>query len=318
MLRAVIDIGTVTTRMMIAECSDGKVKQLEKRATITQLGQGLVDTGRLSSAAIARVANAVDEFISIMESHGMDLSKNDASNPFVIAIATSAARDASNSDELVAELQKRNIHLAVISGDREARLSYAGATSDFHGSNILVSDIGGGSTELIYGNAVEGQPAQIIWRHSFDIGCRRVTDMFLKSDPPDPGELNQASAWAMQQMSPYFIGDMHVEKMIGVAGTATSLVSIADSMEVYDSSKVHGRVMSELDVRQVYRRLRSMTLDERKMVIGLQPQRASVMVAGLLILIGVMELANVDEFTVSESDNMMGLMLDWPDDAIVS
>lgn len=320
--RAVFDIGTVTTRMMVADCeledSDSgsprtlSVHEVYRATEITELGEGILGTGRLKPEAIGRVASAIDGFSTELAELGLDLSGNDPDDSSVVAIATSAARDASNSQDLVDELRKRNIPLAVISGDKEAAYGFIGAASDFKGCGILVSDIGGGSTELTLGDAPEDGEPTIRLSHSFDVGCRRVTDMFLESDPPLDAEVEAARIWIEGQLSPFFDGGIEVGELIGVAGTVTSLVSMREAMEVYDPSRVHGSVVGISDVDDALEHLSSIPLDERRQVVGLEPKRAPVIVSGMLILQVLMRLAGADELVVSESDNLKGLMLDWP------
>ena len=201
----------------------------------------------------------------------------------------------------------------MISGEREALLSFSGATVDFPGEGLLVFDIGGGSTELVLGDRLAGETPVIRRRHSFDVGCRRALELFPVSDPPALSELEAIVAWARSELVPFFEGlDGGVRRAIGVAGTRTSLVSIAESLDPYDPTRVHGYVMGVDDARALADRLFAMTLAERKQVVGLQPERADVMVPGALIMQAVMELAGLGSFTVSESDNMLGLLLDWP------
>lgn len=320
--RAVFDIGTVTTRMMVADCEVEEsengpartvsVDEVYRTTEITELGEGILDTGRLSAEAIGRVADAIDGFSARLSELGIDLASNDPDSSSVVAIATSAARDASNSQDLVDALRMRNIPLAVISGDEEAAFGFIGAASDFKGENILVADIGGGSTELTLGDAPEGGESVIRRSHSFDVGCRRVTDMFLRSDPPADAEIEEARAWVQDQLAPFFEDGPQVDELIGVAGTVTSLVSMHEAMQVYDSSIVHGSVMGISDVDYALGHLSAMPLEERRKVVGLEPKRAPVIVSGMLILQIVMHLAGVDQIVVSESDNLKGLMLHWP------
>ncbi len=326
--RAVIDIGTVTTRLMIADCiintGTGQAQDVQvlfKTAIITELGEDLFKTGKLKKEAIARVAYACDQYIHKMQEFGLDIVKNTKDKPFAVAMATSAARDASNSDELKDELDKRNIFLSIVSGEKEASLSFAGAVSGVCGDNILVNDIGGGSTELIFGASHAAALPQIYASHSFNVGCRRVKDLFLHTDPPTKDELNAAHNWVYQQIKPFFDVEIksaslspnstQINKMIGVAGTATSLVSMHDKMAVYDSAKVHGRTMRIQDVEEALGNLASLTLEQRQNVVGLEPKRADVIVAGMLILQVLMQLADIDELIVSESDNLVGLMMNW-------
>lgn len=320
--RAVFDIGTVTTRMMVADCEIEEpesghtrtisVNEVYRATEITELGEGILDTGRLSEEAIGRVADAIDGFSAKLSELGIGLASNDPDNTSVVAIATSAARDASNSQDLVDALRKRNIPLAVISGEKEAALGFIGAASDFKGQNILVADIGGGSTELTLGDAPEGGEPGIRRSHSFDVGCRRVTDMFLRTDPPADAEIERARAWIQDQLAPFFEDRPQVDELIGVAGTVTSLVSMHEAMQVYDPSIVHGSVMDISDVDYALEHLSAMPLEERRKVVGLEPKRAPVIVSGMLILQIVMHLAGVDQIVVSESDNLKGLMLQWP------
>ncbi|MGI6221013.1 MAG: phosphatase [Coriobacteriales bacterium] len=313
MRRAVIDIGTVTTRLLVAECDGRRAERLLKESIITNLGKGLVGSGALTDEAIARVLSAIDEHIESMAELGIDLGTPEGRSS-VAAIATSAARDASNGDVLVQALCDRGIRLEVISGEREAFLSFSGATVDFPGKGLLVFDIGGGSTELVLGERPpEGAPT-ILRRISFDVGCRRALELFRLDDPSTPEQRAAIVDWARDELSSFFEGiEGEVQRAIGVAGTPTSLVSIAEGLAPYDPDRVHGYMMEVSRARSLADRLFAMTLEERRHVVGLQPERADVMVPGALILQAVLELAGLDRFTVSESDNMLGLLLDWPE-----
>lgn len=312
MRRAVIDIGTVTTRLLVADCAENGARRLSKKSVITNLGTDLVATGILSDGAISRVMAAIDEMVVDMRGFGIDVATPEGRDA-VAAIATSAARDASNGDVLVRALLERGILLEVISGEREAQLSFAGATVDFPGTNLLMFDIGGGSTELVLGDCVSGCAPHIKRRSSFDVGCRRALELFDLDDPPTPGQRAALSSWVKEGLAPFFEqSGCEISRAIGVAGTPTSLVAIAEELSPYDSTRVHGYVMGVSEARAISDRLLAMTLAERRCVVGLQPERADVMVPGALIMQAVMELAGLDCFTVSESDNMMGLLMDWP------
>ena len=173
----------------------------------------------------------------------------------------------------------------------------------------MVVDVGGGSTEVVMG--VGG--AEPLCAHSFNVGCRRVTEKFLASDPPAPEELAQACAWIREQMASWFADQASeaasLERVIAVAGTATTVVSIRERMETYDSSRVHKALVSRQDLLEVYERLAALPLSERMQVVGLDPKRAPVMVAGLLILLEVLDFAGIDAFTVSETDILHGITL---------
>ena len=207
-------------------------------------------------------------------------------------------------------LADAGITLTVVPGEREAALSFAGASCDFAGERILVVDVGGGSTELVAGRAGEA-PVQA---HSFDIGCRRVTEKFLEADPPSDEELGRARAWIAEEMRSYFddlgAGGFAPERVVAVAGTATSVVAVHERMAEYDSSRVHRSVVERAVLNEVYAQLASVGLDERRRTAGLDPGRAPVIVAGLVILQVVLDLAGMPSFTVSESDILHGIVLE--------
>ena len=202
------------------------------------------------------------------------------------------------------------MRLAVIPGQREAALSFAGASCDFAGERLLVVDIGGGSTEVVAGCA-GGEPVR---SHSFNIGCRRVTETFLASDPPSDAELEAARAWTEEGMRPFFdelrASGFAVDRLVAVAGTATTVVSIRERMRVYDTARVHKALVTRPELDAVHDELRRVPLAERERIVGLDPGRAPVIVAGMVILRAVLDLAGVDSFTVSESDILHGIILD--------
>ncbi|MEE0043888.1 MAG: hypothetical protein UEX98_02545, partial [Ellagibacter isourolithinifaciens] len=173
----------------------------------------------------------------------------------------------------------------------------------------VLDAVGGGSTEVVMGMG----GVEPVCAHSFNVGCRRVTEKFLASDPPAPEELARARAWIHEKMASWFAEQSKeaadLERVVAVAGTATTVVSIRDRMEAYDSSRVHKARVSRQDLLEVYERLAALPLSERKQVVGLDPKRAPVMVAGLLILLEVLDFAGVDAFTVSETDILHGITL---------
>ncbi|WP_139652034.1 Ppx/GppA phosphatase family protein [Raoultibacter phocaeensis] len=303
---AAIDIGTVTCRLLVADADETDLNELRREVVITNLGEGVDATGVLKPEAMERVAAQMKRFLAIIEEY----KTPEHPEVVVIAMATSASRDAKNSSEFAAMLDGIGIRLTVIPGEREAALSFLGASSDFLGEDLLVVDIGGGSTEVIAGTG----GCEPVFKHSFDIGCRRVTERFLAADPPTAGELYAAKTWTKHSMAPKFdelaATGFKPSRMIAVAGTATSIVSIDERMEVYDSERVHKTVVPLSVLEKVYAHLRSVPLAERKEIVGLDPGRASVIVAGMVIVETVMELARMKEFTVSETDILQGIILD--------
>lgn len=302
---AAIDIGTVTCRMLVVDVGESGLHELTREYAITNLGEGVDATGELKPEAIDRVVRAIDGFLAVRDS----LSTPDHPVVRTVAVATSAARDARNAAEFAARLRERGIELSVIPGSCEAALSFSGASIDFSGERLMVVDVGGGSTEVVMGTG----GAEPLCAHSFNVGCRRVTEKFLASDPPAPEELARARAWIREQMASWFADQAKeaadLERVVAVAGTATTVVSIRDRMETYDSSRVHKARVSRQELLEVYERLAALPLSARKNVVGLDPKRAPVMVAGLLILLEVLDFAGIDAFTVSETDILHGITL---------
>lgn len=302
---AAIDIGTVTCRMLVADvAADGAITELAKEYAITNLGEGVDASGLLSRAAMDRVLAAVDRYLVVR-----DALAEPGRPVTTIAMATSATRDAANGAEFAALLAERGVTLAVIPGQREAALSFLGASSGFPGEDVAVVDIGGGSTEVVAGRA-GAEPAMA---RSFDVGCWRMTERFLASDPPTAAERAAARAWAHDEMAPYFAdlrAAVGVGRMVAVAGTATTVVSVREAMASYDSARVHRAFVSVADLRAVAERLEELPLTERERVVGLDPGRAPVIVAGMVILEEVLALMGLPGFTVSESDILDGMVLE--------
>lgn len=301
-----LDIGTVTCRLLVADVEDGRIIDVDKEYAITDLGVGVDATGRLSEAAIERVLACVDRYLEVLARY--DTPEHPVRR--LIAMATSASRDAANGPEFAARLAERGVTLAVIPGSREAQLTFLGASSDFPGENLLVVDIGGGSTEVVAGRFGTDPVAS----RSFDIGCRRVTERFFHDDPPTPGQMDAARQWIREAMAPYFEGladiGFAIDRVVAVAGTATSVVSIREAMETYDSSRVHKAVVTAGELAAIEERLAAETLEERKVTVGLDPKRAGVIVAGLVILEEVLALAGADAYAASESDILHGMIFE--------
>lgn len=304
---AAIDIGTVTCRLLVADVTaDGRLHELAKGYKITNLGEGVDATGVLKAEAMQRVAAAVGQFQQTIAS----LATPQCPRIPTTAVATSASRDARNAGEFAALLAGLGLTLAVIPGEREAQLSFLGASCGFEGEQVIVVDVGGGSTELVAGTAGRA-PLRM---RSFNVGCRRATEKFLPSDPPAGEEVSRARAWVRDTLAPFF-SDLREtgfspQRLIAVAGTATSVVSVHEGMAVYDSARVHRYVVSREALDGVRRCLASLPLAERRGVAGLDPGRAPVIVAGLVILEEVLDLAGCGSFTASESDILQGIILD--------
>lgn len=303
--RAAIDIGTVTARLLVADVCGCEVSEVVRRTVVTHLGEGLHATGALGEAAMGRVAEAVAGFMR-------DIAETGATD--VVAVATSAARDATNGRDFMDTLEKLGTRPRIISGATEARLSFAGATYAMDDEDILVADLGGGSTELVFGSVGEEDGCMrtdIDAARSLDVGSRRVLDMFLRSDPPTEQEMEAATSWVAEVMRPFFDGSpARPREFVTLAGTGTTLSAVQQHLQVYDPAKVHGSRLSGGDVADLRDSLAGMTLAERRDVVGMDPARADVIVAGAIILETIMALAGVDSTVVSEHDILYGLVLE--------
>ena len=307
---AAIDIGTVTCRMLVADVdAQGGMRELCREYAIANLGEGVDATHRLKPQAIERVADIVKRYLAKLESLNDSVRNPFSLKPRIVALATSASRDAENAADFTNRMRDLGVEVRVIPGELEAALSFSGATAEFPGESAVVVDVGGGSTEVIAGQSGNA-PALA---KSFDIGCRRMTERFLKTDIPTKAEIEAARTWMRDQMAPYF-AELHSHgftgaRMVAVAGTATTVVSIREAMETYDSSRVHKARVTRGQLDAIAGRLGSQPLTTRRQTVGLDPDRAPVIVAGFLILQTIMDLLGVSEFTVSESDILQGIVL---------
>jgi exopolyphosphatase / guanosine-5'-triphosphate,3'-diphosphate pyrophosphatase len=276
---AVIDIGTNTTRLLVAEIEDGKVVELERRTTITSLGQGVDASGRLAQEAMDRVAEAIAVYREVIDRLGAER---------VVALATSAMRDAENGSEFRDFLEQRfGIDARTISGDEEARLTFLGATSERNDDNeTVVIDIGGGSTEYVV-----GRPGQDPGFHvSTQMGSVRFTERFQDLDK---------MAAAVRETVP----DVSVGQGIAVAGTATSLAAIDGAEEV------HGYRLPLATCERLVAMLAALPVEERREVRGLHPDRAPTIVAGAVILTESIRSIGLGEIEVSARDILHGAAL---------
>jgi exopolyphosphatase / guanosine-5'-triphosphate,3'-diphosphate pyrophosphatase len=299
---AVVDIGTNSTRLLLAAVRDGRVEEvLERRTEITRLGAGVDADGRLSDEAMQRVYSVLDDYGQLIERHGADRA---------VAVLTSAVRDAANGQEFADAVRERwGLEPHVLSGDEEARLTFLGATSERDPSDrtpTLVIDIGGGSTEFVIGTGGE-----MDFHVSNQAGVVRQTERHLHTDPPTRAE-GEALARDVRSILAAGVPEKWrraVGHAIAVAGTATSMASIAQELEPYDAEKVEGYVLSDAECRAIRDRLASLTLEERRQVRGLHPDRAPTIVAGTIILLETLALFGLDEFEVSEHDILRGAAL---------
>ena len=291
---AVIDIGTNSTRLLVADVVGGRVSQVERRSTVTRLGRGVDLSGHLSGEAIEDVCSAIGDYVGIIEELGAET---------VDAIATSAVRDADNGSAFVAELRERfALSARVLGGEEEARSTYLGATSEAPPSEpTLVVDIGGGSTELVV-----GEGSEVTFHDSLQAGVVRHSERCISSDPPTASELEALAADVRGLIEASVGNGIEVTSAIAVAGTPTSLAAVELELEPYDPSRVHGHNLALPSIQRMLSRLASVPLAERVEIPGLHPDRAPTIVAGVVILIEVMRAFEVEEIGVSEHDILYG------------
>lgn len=380
-LYAAIDCGTVTVRMLVARIETSQhLRVLHRAYAIVNVGERVDATRCISNAALQRLSATLHDFRTQLSTY----EQQECERARVRACATSAARDASNKDDLRRVFRETGFELDIISGDEEARLSFAGACAGWQALHalpcdatvgqqaLLVVDIGGGSTELIAG--IPGSAPCYV--HSFDIGCRRATEKVLGSERISLASLERLNAWIDELMSPYFeqlyrderfygvaddqVRSVHAKTpvhmpvsapaapaatphaaapapaphatphaaapalahhapnaqqhpfpcfpLLGVAGAATSAVSMLCSMHHYDAARVHGFPVSQTNVAALIYELANMTLEQRKQRVGLEPKRASVIVAGLAIMQRIMYHTHHTCYYACESDVLQGVI----------
>lgn len=296
---AAIDVGTNTTRLLIAEAQGTGYRELDRRLTFTRLGEG-VDSGRvIQPAAMKRTLAAIAEFCSLCGEFGVEK---------VQVAGTSAVRDAQNSSDFLKAAGKLSGSPAVaLTGDQEARLSFWGATGDLAVSQCLVCDIGGGSTEFVLGTP----SADITGRISLDIGSVRLTERYLVSDPPATEEILFVEAAIDELLSR---ADAQIQNgaeavFVGLGGTVTSLAAIHLGLDRFVPETVDQTSLRRESLDALYRNLARMTLAERSRIPVLPEGRADVIVAGAAILSRILAKWSFDRVVVSEKDILDGLVL---------
>jgi exopolyphosphatase / guanosine-5'-triphosphate,3'-diphosphate pyrophosphatase len=299
---AIIDIGTNTTRLFIAEVQDGILEQEVTRISrVTRLGAGVDASLSLSDEALKREHAVLADYAQKARDAGVDRT---------VAIMTSAVRDAVNGVEFAADVARRYWwETAVLTGDEEAALTYRGATDALDPDSrerILVADIGGGSTELVLGH---GGAAD--FHVSTQAGVVRQSDRHISTDPPSEAELRALRDDVDETLRAGVPRALRtgVERTLAVAGTPTSLAAIDMALEPYDRDRIHGYILSRRRVEELYEELRQMPVDLRRSIRGLNPDRASVIIPGVTILSAVMDLFGLEQVEASEHDILRGAAL---------
>jgi exopolyphosphatase/guanosine-5'-triphosphate,3'-diphosphate pyrophosphatase len=280
---AALDLGTNTTRLLVADVVDGQMEEVHRESRITRLGEGVDTRKRLLPVPMTRVRNVLTDYRRTLEERGAERA---------LLVATSAVRDAENGEAFLGEIEwSYGFTTRLVTGDEEAELTRQGVQPQ---PRTLVLDIGGGSTELMLDD----------FHVSIDIGSVRFTERFLHSDPPTQDELDATARAVRDALTPY---NLAPEQAIGVAGTLTTLAAL--DLGGYDRARVHGHRLSLGAARAQLHRLASLPLEQRRELAGLEPERAPVIVAGAVILVETLAHTRLDAIEVSERDILDGIAL---------
>ena len=286
---AAVDLGTNSTRLLVADVDGEVLEEVSRRLTITRLGEGVDERRRLLPVPIARVRNCLADYRHELEALGAERT---------LCIATSSVRDAENGEAFLGEIQwSYGFTTRLLTGDEEAAMMIRGVTAGRAPlDDVVVVDIGGGSTELVVAHN-----GAVAFATSLDIGCVRVTERFLASDPPSHSELAAAGTYVRS-----LLPGLEARRAIGVAGTVTTLATLDLGDAEYDPARTHGHRVPLASVESQLERLAAMPTAERLTVPGIEPGRAAVIVAGIVVLREVMAAYGLEEVEVSERDVLDG------------
>ena len=298
---AAVDVGTNSVLLLVAERGpDGVVRPVREEAEITRLGRGVDRTALLSPEGITATLEVLERYAALAREAGARA---------LVVTATSAARDARNGAEFLDRARERTgAAVEILSGAEEARLSYLAVAQDFAEdageAGLLAIDVGGGSTEFVHGRG-----RTVLFRTSLDIGSVRLTERCVRSDPPTPPEQEAVRA-AVREALANLPGFPVGVRVVGVAGTVTSLFALAHGIQPYDASRVHGGWLSLEDVEAVRERLCSVPLAVRRTLPGMQPKRADVLPAGALLFETALHHLGATGARVSDRGLRWGVLLD--------
>jgi len=293
---ATVDVGTNSTRLLISEIKNGKVQEIFKTGKVTRLGQGVREKKKLSKEGIERTINALKEFKEIIENHCVEK---------VIVVTTEAARVAENASEFLSAATELGFKVEILQDKEEAELVFWANVLHFNPNRkAMTVDLGGGSTEIVYGSKEE-----IEFLRSLKFGVVVLHETFIKSDPPKEEELLKMENFIGEELSKIRPEIKEKPVVYAVGGTITSVVAMEEGMEVYRPEIVHGYTVTEEMVERWYRELSSMTLEERKKVKGLEEKRADVIIPGLAFFKVFCKVFEVKELTVSELGLLYALAL---------
>jgi exopolyphosphatase/guanosine-5'-triphosphate,3'-diphosphate pyrophosphatase len=295
---AILDVGTNSIKYLLFSIEDRKSTIIEEANNITRLGEGLLKTGVLSDEAMSRNIEALNEFVKKAEKQNVRE---------IIAVGTMCLRTAKNSDVFLKKVKDElGLTIEVIPGEEEARLSFLAVlpTIEEMGKNVIIFDVGGGSTEFIL-----GKDSKVKDCVSLNLGVVHLTEEFLLSDPVTEDELQKMQDYIIESVKDK-IFDKKADYLIGIGGTVTTMGAVMHKMAQYDPSVIQGSEMTLDEVKKQIKLYRMETIEKRKQIPGLQPKRADVILAGAGIVKTIMEVFNLDHFTISNRGLRHGLMFD--------
>ncbi|MDO5095874.1 MAG: Ppx/GppA phosphatase family protein [Peptostreptococcaceae bacterium] len=291
-----IDIGTNSMRLLLTDYfkheQNAEFQNREKEVKITRMGKGVNANRMIEPETFSRNIDSFEEFVQKARNKNVEQ---------IFAIGTSALRDAKNGEDFVAAAEKTTgVKINIISGNLEAELGFYGVSQGVkENGRILIIDIGGGSTEFVVGSQIEG----IVFKKSIDIGAVRMTDKFGE----DTVNMSHFIDKEIQIIND-LIERYAIKLIVGIGGTISTVSAINLCLARYDSDKVHNSLISKQEVECILKSLAMLSLEERRKVVGLQPERADIIVAGVNILLGIMKELGIVSITVSEYDNLEGLI----------
>jgi len=298
-LRASIDIGTNSTLLLIADVQGASLTRVLDRAVVTRLGAGVDASRALAPDAVARTLDVLREYTLELQTHGVTSLR---------AVATSAVRDATNREDFLRPARALlGVEVETLSGEEEARATFRGALLGLAleaGAPVVTFDIGGGSTEVIVGRVGDRDPRSA---RSIDVGAVRLTERHLRADPPTEGELLGLRVAADRALATLGVSPMG-HTLVGLAGTVTTLAAVHEAVVPYAHERIHGMRLARPVVDLLADRLTSLPLGPRRAVPGLDPRRADVIIAGVVIVQAVMDWAGAASFVVSDGGVRVGLL----------
>ncbi len=290
----VVDLGTNSTRLLVADVDDGTVRELDRRLVITRLGEGVDQRRKLLPTALARVRNVLVDYRRAAEGLGAERT---------LTLATSAVRDAENGEAFLGEIEwSYGFETRLLTGEEEALLTFRGVTAGRPiEERTLVVDVGGGSTELVLGG-----PDGIDFHVSFDLGCVRLTERFLANDPPAEEEIRACRDFVRGVLEERVSDGVRPARAIGVAGTVTTLAALHLGLAGYDPARIHGHRMPAAWIEAELARLAARTVAELRTEPAIEPDRAPVLVGGIVAVTETLAFFGLEELEASERDILHG------------